>query len=243
MTKKILTFLVIIFSLVLIPQLSSFASSNDSKEDNSKEKTIYLTFDDGPSKKVLPHILDTLKKEEVKATFFVIGEEIKGQEKVLKRVHEEGHSIGLHTVTHEKCNIYSSNNCFLNEMLNNQKIINETIGISPTILRFPFGCNNSYYKLTHSMVDLLHKNNLKIYDWNVDSGDGANHNLNPSTYIKNSKSNKDMIILLMHCGNINKNSAKALPEIISYYKSKGYTFKKIDESTPEHFHYIKKNEQ
>lgn len=124
-------------------------------------------------------------------------------------------------------------------MLKNQEIINKTIGISPTILRFPFGSNNSTYNLTHSMIDLLHKNNLKIYDWNVDSGDGANHNLSPSTYIKNSKSNKDMIILLMHCGTINENSAKALPEIISYYKSKGYTFKKIDESTPEYFKYLK----
>ncbi len=233
MIKKIITFLVLIFSITLMIFVPISAS------ENSNRKIIYLTFDDGPSKKVLPEILDTLKKEKVKATFFIIGNEIKGREEILKRVHEEGHSIGLHSVTHKKCNLYSSDDCFLNEMLKDQEIINKTIGISPTILRFPFGSNNSTYKLTHSMIDLLHKNNLKIYDWNVDSGDGANHNSSPSTYIKNSKSNKDMIILLMHCGTINENSAKALPEIISYYKSKGYTFKKIDESTPEYFKYLK----
>lgn len=229
MIKKFIIFLLLIISVTLTPIIPTNAS------ENSNEKVIYLTFDDGPSNKILPDVLDTLKKEDVKATFFIIGEQIKGNEEVLKRVYEEGHSIGLHSVTHNKCNIYSSNDCFLNEMLKDQKLINEVVGISPTILRFPYGSNNNTYKLTQSMVDLLHKNNLKIYDWNLDSGDGANHNLNPSAYIKNSKSDKDMIILLMHCGNINKNTAKALPEIISYYKSKGYTFKKIDETTPEYF--------
>ncbi|MDY6012553.1 polysaccharide deacetylase family protein [Clostridium sp.] len=229
MIKKIMSFIILIISLILVPILPVTAS------ENSNEKIIYLTFDDGPSNKIMPNILDTLKKEQVNATFFIIGDQIKGNEKILKRVHEEGHSIGLHSVTHKKCNLYSSNDCFLKEMLKDQKLINEVVGISPTILRFPYGANNDTYKLTKSMVDLLHKNNLKIYDWNLDSGDGANHNLNPSTYIKNSKSNKDMIILLMHCGNMNKNTANALPEIISYYKSKGYTFRKIDETTPEYF--------
>lgn len=229
MVKKIMSFLILMISLISIPIISVNAS------ENSSEKIIYLTFDDGPSNKVLPNILDTLKKEKVNATFFIIGEQIEGNEKVLKRVHEEGHSIGLHSVTHKKCNLYSSNDCFLKEMLKDQKLINDTIGISPTILRFPYGANNDTYKLTKSMVDLLHKNNLRIYDWNVDSGDGANHNLHPSTYVQNAKSDKDSIILLMHCGSMNKNTAKALPEIISYYKSKGYTFKRIDETTPEYF--------
>lgn len=233
MKKLFLNILILILLVSLIPALKTFG--NEPKE----EKVIYLTFDDGPSTKVLPNILDTLKKENVKGTFFIIGNEIKGREDVLKRVYNEGHSLGLHSFTHEKRNLYSSNEGFLNEMLKTQALINEIVNIKPTILRFPFGCNNTSYKLKPSLINLLHKNNLKIYNWNVDSGDGANHNASPNSYIKNSKSNKDSVILLMHCGTMNKNSAKALPKIISYYKSKGYVFKKITPSTPECFNYIK----
>ena len=133
MIKKIMSFIILIISLILVPILPVTAS------ENSNEKIIYLTFDDGPSNKIMPNILDTLKKEQVNATFFIIGDQIKGNEKILKRVHEEGHSIGLHSVTHKKCNLYSSNDCFLKEMLKDQKLINEVVGISPTILRFPYG--------------------------------------------------------------------------------------------------------
>ena len=70
---------------------------------------------------------------------------------------------------------------------------------------------------------------MKIYDWNVDSTDGANHTASPSTYIRKSKSNETEIILLMHCGYLNKNSVKALPDIIKLYKDKGYKFKGIND--------------
>lgn len=227
----IVIFISIIFSLIPVTSTYSF--------NKSEEKNIYLTFDDGPSKNVLPKILDILKEKNVKATFFVIGKEIEGKEDILKRVFNEGHSIGLHSFSHERNNIYSSNENFLNEMIKTQKLIKKEIGISPNILRFPFGTNNMTYRITPSMVSLLHNNNFKIYDWNIDSGDGASPNASSSTYIKNSKSNKDNIILLMHCADINKNTIGALPSIIDYYKSKDYNFKVIDENTKEEFHYIK----
>lgn len=236
MKKLVLNTLILILLISMMPSFKVFAAKNC---ENNEEKIIYLTFDDGPSTKVLPDILDTLEKEDVKGTFFIIGNEIKGREDILKRIHKDGHSIGLHSFTHEKKKLYSSNEEFLNEMLKTQSLINDIVHIKPTILRFPFGCNNTYYKLNPSLINLLHKNNLKVYDWNVDSGDGTNHKASPNTYVKNSKSNKNSIILLMHCGTINKNSAKALPEIISYYKSKGYVFKKITSSSPEYFNYIK----
>ena len=201
---------------------------------------IYLTFDDGPARKVTTDILDILREEDVNATFFLIGEQIKGQENIIKRMHEEGHSLGLHSMTHKKGYLYCSNDHFLKEMLETQELINSVVGIKTNILRFPFGCNNNSYKLTESMVNLLHENNLKIYDWNVDSGDGAKPNSDPSRLIRNSKSDKDNIILLMHCAYMSKNTVKALPSIIKYYKDQGYEFKGIDENTPEEFHYIKK---
>lgn len=206
---------------------------------SEKNKEIYLTFDDGPSTNVTSEILDILKEEDVKGTFFVVGKEIKGREDILKRIYEEGHSLGLHSFTHERNNLYNDNNKFLKEMLTTQELIYKTVGIKPTALRFPFGCNNNTYKLKESLVDLLHKNNLKIYDWNVDSKDGEFYNANESLFIKNSKSKKDSIILLMHSGTANKNSPKALKEIIKYYKDNNYNFKTINSNTKELYHYIK----
>ena len=231
---------IIILTLILSNIINIFAFAEETSSNTSKSKVIYLTFDDGPARKVTTDILDILREEDVNATFFLIGEQIKGQENIIKRMHEEGHSLGLHSMTHKKGYLYCSNDHFLKEMLETQELINSVVGIKTNILRFPFGCNNNSYKLTESMVNLLHENNLKIYDWNVDSGDGANPNSDPSRLIRNSKSDKDNIILLMHCAYMSKNTVKALPSIIKYYKDQGYEFKGIDENTPEEFHYLNK---
>ena len=222
---------IFIFILALI---NIFPISIYAKE----EKVIYITFDDGPGGKVTESVLNTLKTENVPATFFLIGEQIKGQESSVKRIVDEGHSIGLHSMTHDKAKLYSCDQDFLQEMLESQKVIEEVTGKKVNILRFPFGSNNTTYHLKESLVNLLHNNNLKIYDWNVDSTDGANPYGSPCTIIKNATSDKDNIILLMHCGYINKNSAAALPEVIKYYKNNGYTFKAITEDTQEMFHFI-----
>lgn len=222
---------VILFSLIAYIPIEAYSLS--------EEKTIYLTFDDGPSKGPCSEILDILKEENVNGTFFILGESIKGNEDVLKRIHNEGHSIGLHSMTHEKKNLYNNDNDFLKEMLDVQKLIEETVGFKSNILRFPFGANNNTYKLKKSLVELLHNNNFKIYDWTLDSGDGACHTAAPEYFIKNSKSTNNNITLLMHCGSANTNSPKALKNIISYYKNNNYTFKTIDPTTPEIFHYIK----
>lgn len=203
------------------------------------EKNIYITFDDGPGGKITNTILDILKKEEVPATFFVIGCQIEGQEQIIKRMKDEGHAIGLHSFSHNRNKIYPSKNNFLEEMLLSQDLIFNIVSDKPTILRFPFGCNNNTYKLNNSMVNLLHENNFKIYDWNTDSGDGANSNLDVGKIISNSCVKKDNVILLMHCTYINKNSSLALPSIIKYYKDNNYTFKIIDESTEEIYKIMK----
>jgi len=232
--KKFLSFILIIITILSYQNFTSIIANADEK------KIVYLTFDDGPAGKVTKDILDILKKESVPATFFLIGNQIKGQESLIHRIYDEGHSLGLHSMSHKKNHLYSSNQSFLKEMLDTQDVINSIIGIKPNILRFPFGCNNNCYRISQSMVDLLHENNLRIYDWNTDSGDGANPNANPNTFIRNSKNNKDYVILLMHCAYMSKNTVKALPDIIKYYKDNGYEFKLIDQNTPEEFHFMKK---
>lgn len=230
----------LVFFLITLLSLNSIISAHaDEKYECENKKVIYLTFDDGPSGKITSNVLDILKEENVPATFFLIGEQIKGQEKLIQRMYDEGHSLGLHSMTHKKGSLYCSDENFLKEMLEVQDIINSIIDVKPQILRFPFGCNNNAYKISQSMVNLLHENNLKIYDWNVDSGDGCNPNSSPETICKHSISDKNTIFLLMHCGYQSKNSVKALPLIIKYYKDNNYEFKAITEDTPEEFHFLK----
>jgi peptidoglycan/xylan/chitin deacetylase (PgdA/CDA1 family) len=232
-SKKLISFILIIITIINYQNLFSIIANASDK------KIVYLTFDDGPAGKVTKDILDILKNESVPATFFLIGDQIKGQEDLVKRIYAEGHTLGLHSMTHKKNHLYSSNEAFLKEMLDTQQTINSIVGFKSNILRFPFGCNNNSYKLSQSMIDLLHENNLKIYDWNTDSCDGAKPNANPSTFIRNSRSNKDCVVLLMHCAYMSKNTVKALPDIIKYYKDNNYEFKLIDENTPEEFHLMK----
>lgn len=234
---KNLALSLLLFSL-LTPSLNAYAINDDNL--TTKNKIIYLTFDDGPGGKVTKDILDTLQKENVPATFFVIGSQIQGQEDIILRMKNEGHSIGLHSYSHDRSKLYCSSNNFLNEMLKGQDILYNVTGEKYNILRFPFGCNNNSYKLTNELVNILHNNNLKIYDWNTDSGDGANYQASPETLIKNSCKNENNVVLLMHCSFLNKTSARALPSIIKYYKDNGYEFKKIDETTPEIYKIFKK---
>lgn len=232
--KKLLSskHLIIIATLLLFFNFYRVTFGDDNTIE-SKEKEIYLTFDDGPSGKVTNDILDILKSEEVPATFFVIGNQIDNQEDIILRMRDEGHSIGLHSYTHERNNLYSNNDGFINEMLKVQKRLYDVTGETYTVLRFPFGSTNNTYKLTESMVNLVHGHGFKIYDWTQDTLDGANPKSSPNSIYSNALSDKDSIILLMHCANVNKTSPQALPQIIKYYKDKGYTFKKITEDTPE----------
>ena len=147
-------------------------------------------------------------------------------------MYEEGHSIGLHTYSHKK-SIYNNEEAFLAENLKTKQLIYDLTGYESNILRFPFGCNNSYYHLTNSMLNKLHSNNINIYDWNVDTTDGMNPKLEPYKIAEKAKSDKDVAMILMHTGYANKNSADALPLVIKFYKEKGYEFQTITHDTPE----------
>lgn len=207
------------------------------EEDNTvlrnKNKIIYLTFDDGPGSTVTSNVLDVLKENRVKATFFLIGNQIKGREAVVKRIFAEGNSIGLHSYTHNYKKIYGNENEFINEMINCRKEINRVIGIQPNIIRFPGG---SHKRLSNSFLKKLHDKNFKVYDWNLENSDGlkpktSSHELYEKAIA--GSENMDKIILLLHCTDNHQNTYKALPKIIKHYKSKGYEFRTITKETKE----------
>lgn len=212
---------------------SSENTLNDTKEVKKNSKVIYLTFDDGPSLSTVK-ILNTLKAYNVKATFFLIGEQIKGNEEIVKKIHDEGHSIGLHTYTHNYKKIYSNFNNLYQEMKDTRNEIYKVTGTSPNIIRFPGG---SAMMPDRDTIDELRKYNFKVYDWNADSKDSRSPRPSVNRIYKNSikyKEKYDRVILLLHCGDNCKNTVNALPSIIIYYKQKGFVFKPITDDTPEY---------
>ena len=201
----------------------------------AETKELYLTFDDAPGDKVTEEILDILKKEQVKGTFFVVGNRVEGREAVVKRIYKEGHGIGLHSYSHKMKYIYSSHKAFLEEMLRTSDIIYEAIGIRTNVIRFPGG---SKPHLTKSFLEELHSYNYKIYDWNIPVSDGLDCRTSAGKIIKEGVNCRKFIsplIILMHCSGENENTVKALPSIIKYYKDLGYEFKIINNETKEYY--------
>jgi len=236
--RKVTVLLMLLLLIFMQTQATAFLGTVSAS--NIDKKTVYLTFDDGPIPIVTDKILDTLKENDIKATFFVVGKEIHEREHLLKRIHEEGHAIGLHTYSHNFKKIYSNSNIFIDEMLKTQEEIKKVVGHTSNIIRFPGGSEG---RLTQNFLDKLHENNLKVYDWNVNTYDGVNATMPVQKLINNGTKYKDSysrLIILMHCNSNNKNTIKALPEIIRYYKSIGYEFKIITDDTKEYYYRIKK---
>lgn len=211
--------------------------------DEQKEplsKVVYLTFDDGPCFVITNKILDVLHQQDVRATFFVVGKEIKGKEEMLKRIHRNRHGIGLHTFTHNFKKIYRSQESFIQEMTETASLVNEILGITPTAIRFPGGSSGV---LNAELLKKLHENKFKVYDWTVNIGDGINAKLSPERLVENAKKikgNPNTVIILAHFNSNNKNTYKALPGIIKFYREQGYEFRSIDEKTPEYYYRLKK---
>lgn len=226
-------YLITIFLLSIFFVGATIVSKENISPDDPTEKFVYLTFDDGPNDPVTTKVLNVLKEKDVKATFFLIGRLIESDKDLVKRIANEGHSIGLHSYTHDRAKLYKNTDSFIHEMLSTQNVIYETIGVKSNIIRFPFGANNNSFNITKEIVDKLHNYEFKIYDWNIDSGDGLNPHSEPYHIANNCKGAKNGSIILLHCSSVNKNTANALPMIIDNLKSEGFSFKTINEDTKE----------
>jgi peptidoglycan/xylan/chitin deacetylase (PgdA/CDA1 family) len=210
----------------------------DDKLLQEPQKVIYLTFDDGPCDLITDKFLDVLKENNVKATFFVIGKEIKNRENIIERMKAEGHAIGLHTYSHSYKRIYTSHDKFIKEMIQTNNIIYNITGERSIVIRFPGGSHN---KLNCSFLSEIHKYGFKIFDWTNSCEDTVHPEYSPNLLYKKSlkkiisKRKAPGIILLMHSNKNNHNTIKALPLIIKHYREDGYIFKVIDENTPEYY--------
>lgn len=234
-------FLALVFCMPLISEYNKINAKASASDVEENKKVVYLTFDDGPANIVTNKILDTLKEKDIKATFFVIGDKISGREEILKRIYGEGHTIGLHTYTHKFKKIYRSEESFIEEMDLTRNEVKRVLNIEATAIRFPAG---SKPHLNDSLLDKLHAQGYKIYDWNASLSDGLNYNTPPDKLYREATKvvgKSTNVVLLLHCDQPNVNTCTALPRIIDYYKEQGYEFKPIKEDTPEFYFRYKKN--
>ena len=202
--------------------------------ERDKPGTIYLTFDDGPQNGTTDVILDILKEEGVEATFFITN---KGPDELIKRMYDEGHTVALHTATHNYETVYSSVDAYFDDL----SLINERVkritGEYSYIIRFPGGSSNTISRrysqgimseLTREVVD----RGYKYYDWNLSSGDAEGGRPTPETIrdnvINNLKKTRVNMVLLH---DIKSYTRDAIRDIIHYGKDNGYTFEKITMDT------------
>ena len=203
--------------------------------------TIYLTFDDGPSNNT-SKILDILKQEDIKATFFLVNFN-SSYNPAVKRIYDEGHSIGIHSYTHNYKLIYSSVSAYFDDLNKMNDKIKTIIGSDTKLLRFPGGSSNTISSFNKGIMTTLVKEvtnaGYHYFDWNVDSSDAwsaRNSNDVYNNVVNNLK--KGTNIVLMHDLSSNEKTVNALEKIIKDAKEKGYTFANITMNTKEIHHGI-----
>lgn len=192
----------------------------------ASEKVAYLTFDDGPNK-YTPKVLDILKKKHVKATFFVIGGRIARSPDTMSRIVREGHYIGLHSMSHDTKRLYNGDPfALVTEMEQTRTIVHATTGLDSQLVRVPYG-SRPYLKENYR--NALVQEQYKLWDWTIDTYDWKS-NGDPSTVVERliNQTDEEVEVILMHDSAV---TVKALPQIIDYLHSQGYTLLPYDPSS------------
>lgn len=197
-------------------------------------KRVYLTFDDGPSI-YTGQILDVLKANNVKATFFVIGRD-KDFYEYYQRIVDEGHTIGMHSYSHVYQDFYASKESFAAELAKLNDLIYNVTGVKSSIFRFPGGSSNNVSTLPiEEYISYLNEQNIDYYDWNALNGDAVTNGLSPEQLVNNimnDVSQHEDSIVLMHDLQTTHTTVESLQLLIDTLKTEGYEILPIDENTP-----------
>lgn len=195
-----------------------------------ENKRVFLTFDDGPSSNITPLILDLLKENNIKATFFTLGSRVVQNPEIVKREYEEGHFIANHGYSHVYSSIYSSKESLLDEYNKTEDAIRNAIEIpeySSHLFRFPGGSNGGKYdKVKKEYKKILGEQEIFYVDWNCLNEDASGNRTKEQLveFIKKYSANKNSIVVLMHDAGDKILTYETLQEVIDYYKENGYTF-------------------
>lgn len=189
----------------------------DTTDPYAQMRKVYLTFDDGPST-YTDDILDILDRYEVKATFFVVGKEDDNAKEAVRRIAEEGHTLGMHSYSHKYREIYASEEAFREDFEKIQEYIYEVAGVESMFYRFPGGSSNTVSDTPmEELAAFLETEGVVFFDWNISSGDAASGMLSVERLVKNTTKDLekwDSCVILMHDSADKRTTVEALPIII-----------------------------
>lgn len=205
--------------------------------DSGQKKRCYLTFDDGPTENITPQILDILRRYNVKATFFEVGSLIDANPDMARRVYEEGHLLANHSDGHNYDKLYATNSSFITELTDCEESIKSVMDEDDELFklfRFPGGSYNAGDHAAEKQIykGVLADNGYYYCDWNSLTGDaeGATKNAEQLLeYLKENMEGYNNLIVLMHDAATKQATADALPSVIEYIESQGYTFHRLDD--------------
>ena len=214
--------LLLLVSIFFVTFSKGFAKEKIFFQGNSNIKKIALTFDDGPNKTSLPKILDLLKSENIKASFFLIGKNIADKKLQVERVHNEGHLVLNHSYTHSNFD-KASKELMISEIEKTNNVINDILGVAPKLYRPPYGIITKDIKLAVKNLG------MNIVLWNIDGEDWNSERSLDYVVNTQKKETKNGSIILMHTQPNKEMSYEALKILISYYRTQRYEFVKLDE--------------
>ena len=218
-----------------MPKLTEEARNSIQTIYQAETKRAFLTFDDGPSI-VTPTILDILKQENIKASFFVLGSRVKAMPEMTKRIYDEGHYLANHGYSHSYSAIYASPQAVLEEFNQCNEAVRNAIGVPEYhshLFRFPGGLpGGKYAEIKRQARELLSQNDIVNIDWNALTGDAET--ANPTVEfemqrIQETVAEKSSVVILMHDAQAKAVTAESLPQIIHWLKENGYEFKNFYE--------------
>ena len=205
-----------------------------------ERKTIYLTFDDGPGP-YTEQLLDILSEYGAKATFFVTGTDTRYSD-MIGRAYREGHSIGVHTYTHDYNSIYSSEQAYFDDFNAVEQLIYEQTGSYTSLFRFPGGSSNTVSRFNPGIMSRLaaamENMGYRYFDWNVSSGDAGETTVTSQVAenIIAGCSGKTAAVVLQH--DIKNYSVNAVETVLIWGTSNGYSFEALDMTSYEAHHGI-----
>ncbi len=200
--------------------------------ESNGTKTVYLTFDDGPSY-LTEQFLDVLDQYGVKATFFVTNQSPE-YSYLIAEAYQRGHTIGMHTSSHS-FEIYKSEEDYFFDLQEIANVVHDQIGYVPCFIRFPGGSSNTRSRrysegIMAKLAEEVQARGYQYYDWNGECGDGEMLSAEEEVAIALDCSAEN-IIMLCHDGPLKEATLEALPGIIEGYQARGYVFAPIDRDT------------
>lgn len=205
--------------------------------DNLAEKgdvhQVYLTFDSGPDENTNA-ILDVLEEYQVKATFFVAGNESEEASTIYKRIVNDGHTIGMHSFSNQYSTIYASKESFSNDLEQIRNCITNATGVTSLYYRFPGGSSNQISNVDMSeFVRVLNQDKITYFDWNVSAGDAAS-DYSAEDVVNNVISGVQKYktsVVLLHDGTDKTTTVEALKPLIEALQNMQAEILPIDENT------------